>query len=136
MLRVNRLAHILRCESLARGVQGVLGQMQKQPPKPLAAGGTMDVLQQALMLKSATLAKALLTRRHCVHTDAETGQLYFDPRFLVFEFCRNMVLRKQQYQLVLKFMAAVSINSSLCHQMIMVRPLQPILKVVSSCAPS
>ena len=38
---------------------------------------------------------------------AVAGSRTFDPRFLVFEFTYNMVLRPQQYGLVRKFMAAV-----------------------------
>lgn len=47
------------------------------------------------------------------------GRYVFDPRFLVFEFTYNMVLRGQQYQLILKFMDAARQGKSLCHQMIM-----------------
>ena len=43
----------------------------------------------------------------------------YDPRLLVFEFTYNMILRKQQYELIQKFIAAVAGGRSLCHQMIM-----------------
>jgi hypothetical protein len=43
----------------------------------------------------------------------------FDPRFLTFEFINNLVMRKQQHQLVTRFLKAAASGDSLCHQMIM-----------------
>ena len=43
----------------------------------------------------------------------------FDPRYLVFEFAHNILLRKAQVDLVNKFVDAMKNDSSMCHQMIM-----------------
>lgn len=49
------------------------------------------------------------------------GSFLFDPRFLVFEFIHNIMLRDQQVQLVQEFMSAVSdpTRGSTCQQLIM-----------------
>ena len=43
----------------------------------------------------------------------------FDPRYLVFEFAHNILLRKTQVELVNKFVDSMKNDKSLCHQMIM-----------------
>ncbi|KAJ1470872.1 hypothetical protein T484DRAFT_1846151, partial [Baffinella frigidus] len=47
--------------------------------------------------------------------------MLFDPRFLVFEFIHNIMLRDQQVQLVQEFMSAVAdpARGSTCQQLIM-----------------
>ena len=54
-----------------------------------------------IRLQAATLAGMLSTERQIVHSDA--AEQTFDPRFLVFEFTYSMVLRQQQYELILRF---------------------------------
>ena len=49
----------------------------------------------------SSIASQLLTRRHYISSNQ------FDPRFLVFEFIRNMVLRKRQVELVNQFTGAL-----------------------------
>ena len=55
-------------------------------------GGTAATREtaSAITLKAQSLAEHLLTRRHYV--DGGT----YDPRFLLFEFTHNMILRKAQ----------------------------------------
>ena len=65
----------------------------------------------------------LLCRR--AHVDATVkdnaggSKPTLDPRFLVFEFCANIVLRPQQVELLGKLVAGAREGRSLCHQMIM-----------------
>ncbi|KAJ1607845.1 putative EF hand domain-containing protein [Cryptosporidium canis] len=43
----------------------------------------------------------------------------YDPRFLVFEFAYNILLRKDQVELILKLYHSATNGTSICHQMIM-----------------
>lgn len=75
---------------------------------------------QEVALQSSTLAAALSVKRFCIHKEAkEVCEYHYDPRFLVFEFINNLVLRKQQCQLVMTFLSSVRNGKSLCHQLIM-----------------
>ena len=56
-----------------------------------------------------------MIQRHYV----DRGSLEYDPRFLAFEFINNLVLRKQQCELVVRFVSAAAQGRSLCHQLIM-----------------
>jgi Protein of unknown function (DUF3638)/Protein of unknown function (DUF3645) len=69
-------------------------------------------------LLSSSLAKLLSVKRHFVTRD-DNDILEFDPRFLVFEYVFNIVLRKQQVRLVHTFVDAALRNESMVHQMIM-----------------
>jgi hypothetical protein len=85
------------------------------------AGTASDDMRREIKLRASQLATALVTERHCVKSDAKTvaGGVKFDPRFLAFEFINSLVMRKQQYQLVMRFLKAAAAGDSLCHQMIM-----------------
>ena len=77
---------------------------------------------QALVVKAASLAQTLISKRH--YTEArEEGALgpraAYDPRILVFEFVHHIMLRETQVQLVSRLMEAATHGISLCHQMIM-----------------
>ena len=43
----------------------------------------------------------------------------YDPRFLLFEFSANIILRDAQIRLVRTFVDAAEKGDSLCHQLIM-----------------
>ena len=115
MLSVNRLAMLMRCEDMAAGLLKALVQLQSMTP---AKAGADTAIFSGLQLKAGTLAGMLATERQIV-TRSDDGRYTFDPRFLVFEFTYNMVLRGQQYQLIRKFVDAARNGKSLCHQMIM-----------------
>ena len=88
----------------------------------------------ALKLKGQTLAEQLLVARHYVAprdapaaagtpngdaADPSALGLVYDPRFLLFEFTHNIVLRKAQVELVREFVAAVRRGAPLVKQMLM-----------------
>ena len=79
----------------------------------------MLALVQEVKFTAHSLAEALRVRRNCVQQNPQTGELSYDPRFLAFEFINNIVLRKQQCQLVVRFLHTVETGKSLCHQLIM-----------------
>jgi superfamily II DNA or RNA helicase len=71
-------------------------------------------------LKSAALAEMLSTRRGYAEVVRRDGvHVEYDPRFLLFEFSSNIILRDAQIRLVRSFVAAVDNGESLCHQLIM-----------------
>lgn len=113
MLAVNRISLGIRCRDLAQSVMSVLQNLESM----VSRTGPVHVGKE-LLLKSSTLASALSTERQCIYKE-EAGGYYYEPRFLVFEFVHNIMLRKQQHDLVLKFMGSVAAGKSLCHQMIM-----------------
>lgn len=61
----------------------------------------------AAIQKADFLAEQLREQRHYVSKTPD-GKLQYDPRFLVFEFTWNLILRKKQVQMVTDFMSAVS----------------------------
>merc|ERR1719502_662217 len=69
----------------------------------------------------------MMTRRHYVDAQSdplpgECGEgmgLVYDPRYLLFEFTHNIVLRKAQVELVLEFVSAVVEGKPLVKQMLM-----------------
>eukprot|EP00961_Rhodomonas_salina_P160938 2166971-Rhodomonas_salina.3 len=59
----------------------------------------------------------LAGRRHFAET--EGGQAKFDPRFLMFEFVWNLLLRRKQIEIVRNFVSVVRNGGSKVKQMIM-----------------
>lgn len=121
VLRANRVGQINRSMSEARGLLRLL-----QPPGTRAKGGDDVLGDQAsrITLKSQALAEQLLARRQFVvpsEVPSDSGglQLTYDPRFLLFEFTHNIVLRGTQVQLVREFVAAVRQGRPLVKQMLM-----------------
>eukprot|EP01050_Picozoa_sp_SAG11_P001055 SAG11_NODE_43_length_20795_cov_11.860456_3_plen_1106_part_00 len=112
MLVVNRLALAIRCRDMAQSVLITLQNLEQN-----LATMDPDHVKREILLKSTTLASALVTKRQCFEDEA--GKFYYEPRFLVFEFVHNIMLRKQQHGLVVKFIDSVAHGKSLCHQMIM-----------------
>ena len=51
---------------------------------------------QGIAIKADKLAEELANSRHYITVDANRGIMYFDPRFLVFEFTYNLILRESQ----------------------------------------
>lgn len=137
MLCVNRRAQVCRCLHLAVEVMHLLkhfsakaraaAQMDTRRDAAEGASGGSSELSKllsracpALQLKAEALAEALTSERHYVRPRGEEeGGVSFDPRFLVFEFAYNILLRKSQVELIEEFQRQVEAGRSLCHQMIM-----------------
>ena len=121
IFHANRVGQINRCMSEARG----LAKLLSKPPKADTEAARRDMLS-ALTLKSQTLAEQLLARRQYVmatETPSSAGPagigLQYDPRYLLFEFTHNIVLRGTQVQLVREFVDAVRSGQPLVKQMLM-----------------
>jgi len=113
ILHANRVGHINRCLSDARDVLSLLQNAVQQEPQE----GVNAPLLAGLIQKSESLATNLASKRFFVDPKDET--LIYDPRFLVFEFTWNIMLRQAQVILVREFMGALRSGKSMVKQMIM-----------------
>lgn len=77
-----------------------------------------NVLTKELFSSSSNLAATLAAKREFVST-LSNNQFDIDPRFLIFEFCHNILLRKPQVVLVRKLLEEMRASKSVCYQMIM-----------------
>ena len=106
-----RIAQTSRC---IMKVTGLLKAMERL----CSAASPTNLHFQDVTLKSDDFSQNLVAARHFIKI-AEGGQYAFDPRYLVFEFAHNILLRKSQCELVDKFRQSIEENGSLCHPMIM-----------------
>jgi len=104
MLVVNRLGQLARCIS---DCVELLSLLRK--------GSSQDAIE----LSSDALAKQLCTKRHYITKSSNSGGFVYDPRFLVFEFMHDIVLRKSQVDLIEEFKIAIVNKDSRCNQMLM-----------------
>ena len=119
LLHSNRLGQAHRCITAAR----ILYKNLKTMKKDIFTNEQRQAMAQEIKLKSMNLARLLLAKRHYLKKEKDTNdqqmKLYYDPRFLLFEFTYNLMLRKSQVVLVEQFMNAYKNGESRCHQMIM-----------------
>lgn len=111
LLTVNQLGHVLRCLTLASELHRTL-----QAHAARAGDGGKDDAQ-SLCLQTEALCKLLTVKRQ--YFKSVDGELKYDPRYLVFEFLFDVVLRGKQVQLVEDFASAARAGNSRVHQMIM-----------------
>lgn len=75
----------------------------------------LKILYKELMSSCGVLAATLSARREFVDS-CGNGEYKIDPRFMLFEFCHSILLRKAQVDLVRKLYSTVASGSSICHQ--------------------
>ena len=113
------MCHAIRVGQLNRVLTDIasirlfLTQEQRQEH---SAEEEREGLRVRLGQKVETLVAQLTARRHYVDKDT----LNYDPRYLVFEFIWNIVLRDSQLDLVNRFRTALEEGKSKCCQLIMV----------------
>jgi hypothetical protein len=113
VLHASRVGQINRCVSEARGLLKLLCPPGgKYPSDPEAR----RIAISAITLKAQTLAELVLTERKYVDVGGESR---FDPRFLLFEFTHNIVLRGAQIVLVREFVESARGGTPLVKQMLM-----------------
>jgi len=149
ILRVVRIGHTRRCLAEARDLLACLELLQKTPSSKAVADPT--ILQELVLKSNLLAKSLSVKRTYMIDpTDASSSSaisyqglkwerdgrlsgpdglmvgngkdvMLFDPRFLVFEFIHNVMLRDQQVELVQEFMSAVSDpkRGSTCQQLIM-----------------
>lgn len=101
LIRTNRISHANRAGQLARDL--------KRAQASTASGADFRADQIA-----RGLAESLATVRHYVEDDGT-----FDPRFLVFEYIFDIVLRERQVEIVRSFAEDIKYDRSHVQQMIM-----------------
>ena len=77
---------------------------------------------KSLFIMQEKLAQALIMKRHHMNAHVQNGSsvsLYFDPRYLVFEFSQDILIRKAQVELIDRFVGRVAHGHSMVSQMIM-----------------
>ena len=116
ILHTNRIGQVNRALDEAKEMASMLTRMMGENARNDLA------TKQSLILKSSTLAAQLAMKRYYIRPD-NPGQsppvLSFDPRFLVFEFTENLMLRESQVELVEKFTSSYANRKSMVQQMIM-----------------
>mmetsp|Transcript_74196 Transcript_74196/g.197960 ORF Transcript_74196/g.197960 Transcript_74196/m.197960 type:complete len:3050 (-) Transcript_74196:601-9750(-) len=111
MLRANRMGHISRCVGTAIGLLKLL----RRALEPQARGETLlPMLLQAV----DDLADVLCAGRHYGKA-SRAKEVELDPRFLIFEFAWNLLLRQKQVEIVRDFVECVRSGGSKVKQMIM-----------------
>eukprot|EP00968_Pinguiococcus_pyrenoidosus_P019198 scaffold2042_cov295-Pinguiococcus_pyrenoidosus.AAC.6 len=114
MLRANRMGHTNRCIGACIQMEKLLKSMQKMTTQ--ARLDSLSSLTPKLTQTSQDLAKLLTCGRHYV--DEAEGEMFYNPRFMVFEFVWNILLRKKQVQIVMNLRESVKHGRSKVKQMI------------------
>ena len=119
LFHANRNAQARRCISQARELMLSLEQLRAHPETATPADWA------SLVLQGERLATSLTAERHYIHLDDPHNPTkgIFDPRFLVFEFTHNLLLRPSQVELVTTIVQTVALNNAdptktagICHQ--------------------
>lgn len=76
-----------------------------------------DILQR-ISYASINLAASLTSSRYFIRTEGNT--FTFDPRFLIFEYVFDILLRKRQVEMVNSFLESISQGNSRVQQMVRV----------------
>ena len=113
VLRANRVGHANRCIGAGVDLQLLIDKTLKMPEaeRKDAAPALLPKLLQA----GEALAKNLMTKRAFVGED-----LTYDPRYLIFEFTWNILLRRQQVKTVQDLMQQLQAGKSKVKQMVRV----------------
>ena len=115
ILHASRVGQVNRCLNEAKELQAELAALSA----PSTSRDNTKVKQalERVAHKAGTLANLLSTKRH--YMQKTEGRYTYDPRFLLFEFTWNMVLRKGQIELVHEFIGNVRAGKPLVKQMLM-----------------
>jgi hypothetical protein len=111
LVRVIRIGHIRRCVTEAKELFSILRFIQN-------SASVDNSSKTKLQLRASAVAALLSAKRS--YTEKHAQGFSFDPRFMVFEFLHNLMLRGSQVQLVRDFCSAISSGEGgSCHQLIM-----------------
>ena len=122
MLRANRLGHLNRCIGatvvLLQLLRGALDAPPAQVSLPKFVQAADDVASIIAAGRHFTSAVPPAGAPDCLSSAREMA-VRLDPRFLIFEFTWNILLRKKQVDIVCDFVAQVKSGNSKVKQMIM-----------------
>ena len=122
ILHASRVGQVNRCLNEAKELQAELAALQLRLNAPAHSvdvdKARLKETVERVSHKAETLATLLNTKRHYMRSSEDAGRVY-DPRFLLFEFTWNIVLRKAQIELVHEFLGNVREGKPLVKQMLM-----------------
>mmetsp|Transcript_28857 Transcript_28857/g.48961 ORF Transcript_28857/g.48961 Transcript_28857/m.48961 type:complete len:2411 (-) Transcript_28857:179-7411(-) len=123
ILRISRMGQINRC---LLDLHELLDLLQNNLPKLAKEGAlkdarTHEAVRASIIQKTSQLVGNLTCKRHYMKEGEgeEGGGLFYDPRYLVFEFTWNLILRKKQINLIDSFMRTAAEGKSSVRQLIM-----------------
>ena len=119
MLSLNRSGQAARCISTLNEILDLFRKARRSSIEEKD-----DSLLNSISFKSSALTEMLCAKRGYTTVQKSSEDLLsvtYDPRFLVFEFISNIMLRKSQIKLVQRFISAFYKKEKpcLCHQLIM-----------------
>ena len=116
MMAVNRISQtnlaLMQTRSVLKLLNGVKMALASGAPRE---SSQLNVLYKELLSSSGNLAATLSTKREFASA-LGGGKFQVDPRFLLFEFCHNLLLRPPQVKLVKKLMSDIQAGRSVCTQ--------------------
>ena len=117
LLHTSRITHANRAISQSRGLQALLRMLQRSQFITTNVQTVIEKIHQT----SNELAENLTSSRFYIKEQSENGKRTFsyDPRYLVFEYIFEILLRKRQVEMVDSFVASCRNGESRVQQMIM-----------------
>ncbi|GAB5371987.1 hypothetical protein AAMO2058_001626900 [Amorphochlora amoebiformis] len=112
VLRTSRMGQINRC---LQDVDELLTLLDSKQP---TTEKEKEALVTELVQKAGALVRNITCKRHFIREEKGVGLIY-DPRYLVFEFTWNLLLRKKQINLIDSFMETAKKGESSVKQLIM-----------------
>lgn len=116
LLRANRIGHVNRASESVKELIALLAKAQHlSSDDDDVTRNAREALTASIIQKSDSLAGILATKR--VYINPATYE--YDPRFLIFEFTWNLVLRSRQRALIEEIHSSICDDRSIVKQMIM-----------------
>lgn len=109
-----RLIHANRCIAGVLGLQKTLNTLVTNP-NPVDIVSSIHKLAQ----QSSSLATLMHAKRYSMSATAQEAEFAYDPRFLVFEYMFQYMLRKRQVEMTKDYLEKFDRKESSCQQMIM-----------------
>ena len=123
LLRATRVAHTRRVIAAVSQVYGSLSSLSNNLSGSATKGSSLvdEAFRSKLAYQVTHLGEALVCERHYGALDPQSGALVYDPRFLVFEYIFDILLRARQVEMVNDFVSAAAKDGSgaMVQQMIM-----------------
>jgi hypothetical protein len=129
IFHANRIGLINRCIGDARELYKTLQKISSYVCNNLSCPISMFT---TLILKGESLSRNLCMNRHYIHISNDIIKedrqekrrrididITYDPRYLVFEFTWNLMLRKPQVEMVVDYLESIRTGKSMVKQMIM-----------------
>ena len=113
MLRISRIRQCNRIIDAARNMKKLLNSMKVHRENNVV-GDKLKELLTYIKIQSQSLGKTVCTKRHFINP----ASLEYDPRFLVFEYVFDIILRKRQVEIVTSFYRSIISGDSRVQQMI------------------